>query len=89
MNSQLPYWVIVCLIALSLSSCITFSPQEAQVNQIISQKQEKEVTNASKSDKIEAICAVSCQSAIISNSIRAVSADESRVWVATDKGVSM
>jgi ligand-binding sensor domain-containing protein len=89
MNSQLPYWAIICLMAVLLSSCITFSPQEAQISQPKIQNQKEEIVATQKSDKLDMAYTVSCQSALVSNTIRAIAADESRVWVATDKGVSM
>ena len=85
MKSHTFVWAI-CVAAILLSSCMSLTPQEGI------QKLENPPETAIENIAIEESAkeaSLTYQSALISNAVRDISADESRVWIATDKGISM
>jgi len=78
-------WAI-CLAVLLFSSCISFTPQHAEV-ELVNSPSEADVINIPTSQEAEK-SDLAYQNSLISNAIRDISADETSVWIATDRGVS-
>ena len=82
---------VLCLVSFLLSSCMSLSPRQEQVKQT-ELPAEIDVAGADlKPDRAKTgeDSALTYKNALISNVIRDVAADETSVWIATDRGVSM
>jgi len=78
--------LILLLIAISISSCISLSPpvqEEIQRTELSPKVDVEQFKKAEEANLLEH------QSALISNNIHSISADDDSVWIATDRGVSM
>jgi ligand-binding sensor domain-containing protein len=83
------YKLISLLIAsFLLSSCVSLSPQQEQAKQT-DLPPEIDVARVPDHTKIGENTSLTYKNVLMSNVIRDVSADETSVWIATDKGVSM
>ncbi|MFC1713744.1 hypothetical protein ACFL6S_08750 [Candidatus Poribacteria bacterium] len=87
MKPLIAVWAI-CLAAVLFNSCMSLTPQQ--------QEEVKQAELSLESDTINLVTSqetkeagLAYQNALISNIIRDISADETSVWIATDRGVSM